>query len=237
MRYKTYRTKDNKRVFHFIFEDQESMNRTFMRFSEFNESPIYKNRLFETTDILKYIPNYYSIVLGHNIPGEVCRKFHERYSVNFSLDELKIIKIVQQNNQQLMNDFYIIATFESDKAKYSAIDHEIAHALYYLNRNYNSEIRRIANKYTRTYKLDFSPMFKVLTYKQYDKTVWWDEIHAFLIDLGLGSVGFFYGRTFKEFIRRLFTGKLALHCKYKRIAYEMKQVYDKYTKELYLEKY
>lgn len=237
MRYKTYRTKDNKRVFHFIFEDQESMNRTFIRFSEFNESPIYKNRLFETTDILKYIPNYYSLVLGHNIPGEACRKFHEKYSVNFSLDELKIIKIVQQNNVQLMNDFYIIATFESDKAKYNAIDHEIAHALYYLNRNYSSEIKIIATKYTKKYKLDFSSMFKVLRYKQYDKTVWWDEIHAFLIDLGLGSVGFFYGRTFKEFIRRLFTGKIALHCKYKRIAYEMKQVYNKYTKELYLEKY
>jgi hypothetical protein len=225
--------KDTKKaIFHFNFATQKEMNLSFIRFSEYIESPKYKGTLFPRQSILDYIPNYDKIVLGHNIPSNKFKEFKVLFKTNFSLFEQIVIEKIDKYNA--FDDFYVIATYNAP-TKFTAIDHETAHALYYLIPKYKQEVLAILNKY----KLDindttsyFSSMYDILEFYEYDKSVWTDEIHAHLVDLGLGFTGFFYGRDLEGFFIQLKKGKVRLHFKYKKIGKDLVRVYNTFKKDL-----
>lgn len=225
--------KEKKCIFHFNFDSQRDMNLSFLRMSEFSESPKYKGTYFEIGQVLAYYPKYLSVVLGHNISGEVFKEFikvikKDRLSERelFVISELeKLIKLKKAK------EFYIIATCKH----FTALNHEIAHAIYDFDKNYRREVNALINFYNVNMcakKSYFRNIFDILLYKEYDKTVWYDELHAFLIDLGLGDKGFFYGRSLLGFFSQLKAGKVHFHFKYKKVAKKMKKIYIEYSKNI-----
>lgn len=216
----------NKAIYHFEFGSVEEMNSSFMRFSEFVESPKYRGKYFERADILEYYPDYGETVLGHNIPGNKYKEFIKVFKGKTSFLEDQIIKEIRKRNH--IKDFYIIATFKQKNTSYSALNHEVSHALYYLHSKYRNTVNTIldeANYDEEDLTSYFSSMYDILDFKEYDKSVWKDEIHAFLVDLGFGDRGFFYGRNIKRFFIQLFKGRIRLHFKYQKLAKQIKQVY------------
>jgi uncharacterized protein Usg len=223
----------HKRIFHFKFFSQEEMNKTFIRFSEFSESPRYKNTFFVHQRILDYIPDYYELVLGHNIPGKRFLEFLKVFNKKLTFEERAVVREVKKVKN--LQDFYIIANFETKNKEYNSLAHETAHALYYLNPDYKKEIGKVLEKYMwddYDITLFFSDMYDILDFKDYDKGVWTDEIHAFLLDLSLGSIGFFYGRNIKGFLRQLKAGKIHLHFKYKKAAKEILDIVIRYAQDI-----
>jgi predicted NodU family carbamoyl transferase len=221
-----FRTYNNKAIYHFEFASVEEMNASFMRFSEFIESPKYKGKYFERDNILEYYPDYHETVLGHNIPGDKYKEFLKVFKGKLSLLEKLVINEIRKRNH--IKDFYIIATPKQKDTSYSSLDHEIAHALYYLYSDYKNTINSVLEK--AGYNEDdltsyFTSMYDIVEFKEYDKSVWKDEIHAFLVDLGFGDKGFFYGRSIKRFFIQLFKRRIRLHFKYQKLAKLIKQIY------------
>lgn len=223
-----FKTEKDKVIYHFIFDSQREMNESFMRFSEFIESPLYKNQEIIKSKILKYIPNYNTLVLRHNIPGDQFEKFLNIHLPFLLTKEKKIYNEVKHFPD--FSNMYLIATFKSKK--YNSIDHELAHALFYLDEKYKYKVNSLLlEKEGQKFEF-FGDMTQILDYKKYSWIVWWDEIHAFLIDLGLGSYRFFYGNNLKDFIVRLFKKKVFLHFKYLKIAKKLTQIYQQHKEEL-----
>lgn len=226
-------------VFHFKYDTRYEMNEAFIRMSEFSESPSLRGKLFKREDVLQIVPDYYDIVLGHNIPGMAYRKFMAMYDTNeiwdsrlrLSNSELKIRNLAPKGELFTEGDFYLIATCKTEKGKFDAINHEMAHAMWYLIPEYRRAVVTALNYEQASHgEMYYKSIQDILTYKEYDSHVWEDETHAFLVDLGLGSVGFFYGRTFKRFLKQLFAGKIRLHFKYKIIAFVLASLYEKFSK-------
>jgi len=234
---KQIRFRNDKFIYHFEYDFRFEMNKGFARFSEFSESPSLRGTVFSLDEVLHITPDYLDIVLGHNIPSDALIKFMKVYTTNdvqhsrnkITNEEHQILKMIPKYRKP--GDFYIIATCKETKGNFNAIDHEIAHAMYYLIPEYrravvtamNYEQKRIGETY-------YKSMQDILTFKEYDSRVWEDEIHAFLVDLGLGSTGFFYGRDFKGFIRQLKAGKIRFHHKYKLIAEVLSSLYHYFYK-------
>jgi hypothetical protein len=229
--------KNRKKIYHFEFDNQQEMNKYFIRLSEITESPKFKNKQFTRSDILDYEKDYYNIVLGHNIAGTSIFNLYK--TMNYLYPEENIIyKYVKKEKNP--DNFCMIATFTTSTKKFQALPHELAHALYYLNNNYYKKISDILGFYnliwfckSHTFKDHFfNEMYDILQYKEYHENVWQDEIHAFLLDLALGSVGFFYGRTFPLFLKQLFKGKVHFHFKYKKISKEILKVYEEFVQDI-----
>ena len=211
-----YRLKNDARIYHFRFKDRVEMNKTFCRFSEFVESPTLKKQNLTHKDILKITPDYYNIVLGHNIPDDCFKIFIKNISLNER--EKNIF-----NNIDITKSFSVIASYDSIK-KFDATKHEFAHAFYALDNEYKIKIDKIIKEEF----LSFKSIENILKYKQYDKDVWQDETHAALLDLSDNSFGFFYGRTFKGMIKQLIHCKIRFHFKYRGVAKKIKIVFNTY---------
>lgn len=226
--------KENKVLIHFEFNTQKEMNQHFKRFSEYIECPDLKGTLFSKKDIDEYYKkekcDYDATVLGHNIPGNKLKQFMKDYKKIETEEELFIIdKLKKYTN---MDNLYIIATYKTNNNNCDALDHEIAHGMFYLIPEYKKKILGEMYKAKKTYGINyFNNIEEILVHKGYDSDVWDDEKHAFLVDLGLGSKGFFYGYTFRKFLKQFWNGKIRFHFKYKELGKKLAKIYLEYKKE------
>ena len=223
-------TNKDKVIYHCIFDTQEEMNHTFIRFTEFIESPTLKGTIFEKSDVEDTYPGYYEEVLGHNVPGNSYLKFLDVYKDCLSTEEIEISNRIPENRAKSEGDFYIIGTFKTT-TNIDVLPHEISHAIFYLIPLYRTMVFGNLN-FAKTVSGDdfFKNMEDILELKMYDKSVWADETHAYLIDLALGNKGFFYGYNFSGFISQLLAGKVRLHFKYIDTAKSMLRTFKYFYK-------
>lgn len=164
----------------FTSESQKELALTFFRVEEYYESQNVQLNgqtfsVFEFLDEMmddKGNIDYFSFWDGFNIPGSVymnwllsCNDL-THYEKEF-YNEIK--KLIDVNK-----DFYIIGVIEKDK---HTLKHEIAHALYYLNKDYKEEINGIS------LEMNITEYFKVrdgLIDMEYDENVLIDEIQAYM---------------------------------------------------------
>jgi hypothetical protein len=158
-------------------DNQEELNRSFMRFTEHYESPnpAFKDKIF-TIGMLK---RWYSVTYGadtyhvdwsgFNIPSKVLRPFTEGLFDPLTTEEQSLLSLFRYRN----DDFYIIGAQTN-----AVLRHELAHALYSHNQSYrsaiNSCIRRNLKYLTKT--------SKYILDKGYHKDVLNDEIQAYVTD-------------------------------------------------------
>lgn len=173
-------------IYHFIFDEQQDMTRAFIRFSEITECDEFYHRPFTVEQYQELycreswgkIPNgwdYYDVVLGFNIPGEV-----------FTPSILSMLHPLHWREQEVVrrlvgpatrmftggDRFYVIATFGESNF---TVDHEIAHALWYVDKVYRGLQRRLVQKMP-----DPGPLNDWLIRRGYSERVLEDERHAFL---------------------------------------------------------
>ncbi len=178
------------------------LNYAFMRFQEFFESPEFAGKKFSREEFTSWYANsvkqdyhsYYNDWAGFNLPsraisGFIAAKFDDLEPIEkYLLDT--IINSVGSSEK-----FYVIGTNQTEvdltqvgKAinqkpedhdeDLSTVEHELAHALYYLNDHYKNEVDKILTTLAIS---DATAISQNLIREGYTDDVILDETHAYLL--------------------------------------------------------
>jgi hypothetical protein len=164
------------RVFHIEFKNQLEITSTLMRFQEYFESPKFKNKIFTIKEYVKWYTDtngkfsYFTDWNGFNFPSSVLKPFYDKKFKTLTKREKAVLNLFKN----VTGKFYIIGTHEAKKKDLSLIRHEIAHALYYTDKEYRDSVNAILEN------VDTSPINGVLARFGYHKSVFLDEVHAYL---------------------------------------------------------
>ena len=127
-------------IIHVNFDTQEELTKTFCRFQEHYESPEFAGKIFTLGQYREWYSEryggwtYYTDWNGFNIPNIVLEPFKKGLFDPLSEEEQLFLDLFKHRTGK----FYIIGTHTSKQDE--ALDHEICHALYYLDREYKEEI-------------------------------------------------------------------------------------------------
>lgn len=167
-----------------IFDTQEDITSTFLRFQEHYESPEFKGKFFSLEEYKTwYIKNspkgkktgkftYYSDWNGFNIPSYILEPFYSGKFSPLSSQENEFLELFKDKQ----SPFYIIGIHKSIKKLGALLEHEIAHGLFYTDNNYKSEVLKILSKF------DIEPIKAWLRSNAgYHEQVLEDECHAYSI--------------------------------------------------------
>lgn len=168
-------------VFYLLFKDRIELAKTMLRFQEHFESPMYRGKVFSKKEFEAWYRqkkngkfDYYDFWGdGFNIPSHVLNAFYSGEFKNLTAKEKLILNAFRNRRH---TKFYVIATAKNSETK--TFEHEIAHALYYLNPEYRAEIEQVLNS------IDIRPVEKFLKefYGDYHDSVLRDEAHAWLMN-------------------------------------------------------
>ena len=215
----------------FNFKDQYQMTSTLMRVQEFYENAKIRNQFLSVEQVMDSLYSqdsgkeftYFYEVEGCNMSGDKILEFFKNVD-GFPSTFLKNVDgfpLVHQymdkeihfwetikENIDITKDFYLIATYGKNDA--DAFNHEIAHGLYYLNKNYKRDMNKLIKDYKHKDKA-----YKALRDIQYATSVLKDELQAY-----------FATSTKKYLVNHLKMDKEVY------IPKEFRQVYIKYCKEI-----
>ena len=174
----------SKNILLFTFEAQKELALTFFRVQEYYESPYndLHGKEFSVFDFLNTMMNekgeidYFAKWCGFNIPGIVINKWINSLrdsptpSENIFWEEI-------YKNVSLKKPFYVIGALEKD---IETIDHEIAHALYYMNKEFYENMDILNDKFRKNFPKIYNSMSRHLKKMEYRPEVIKDEIQAYL---------------------------------------------------------
>ena len=174
------------RLFHAKFKGQRAMCSTFMRFQEYYESPNdkFRGHYFTKAQYAKWYAeqrgefSYYEDWGGFNVPNNIIEAFANGTFDPLSAREKNLLAVLSSFRPKLFDKpFYLIATC----GRAADIAHEVAHGLWYLNKDYKKEME--------CYLESFSPVFKrrflrALGEGGYCADVLPDELQAYIITEG-----------------------------------------------------
>jgi hypothetical protein len=177
--------KINDNILLFKFKKVSDISLTFFRVQEYYESQNKKllgkkfsvfDFIVESIDKEGFIPYFFSWS-GFNVP---CWAYNEWFDL-FKYEELteyeKILSHLVRDNRPEEGKFYIIAALEKDK---STIDHELAHALYYLNPAYRADMQVLTHSMSLHFPDNYNTLKDYLKELGYNEKVYDDEIQAYL---------------------------------------------------------
>lgn len=171
------------RIIHVNLKTQYDVCATFLRLQEFYESP-YPNIQGQFFSLDMYMDTYAadrgnftytSDWSGFNVPGSVIIEFAELFAPYLTLRERNLLETCREFLDAEDPQFYLIGTYGEDNAV--TIDHELAHAFYYLDHEYreNANILVAALKAPQKHKF-----IETLTGFGYANDVLRDETQAYL---------------------------------------------------------
>jgi len=173
-------------IFAVIVKNDYDRCMLFCRYSEFYESP-FKNirgKDFSLQFFMKYYIEknklnsfeYHNHWAGFNIPSIIIEKALKKFTIKNEYDVLMEKIYNYCNNNQKNNNFYLIGV---KKMEGDITNHEIAHGLYYLNKDYKREMKSLIHKINQK---DYGTIKKKLISLGYTnkKTIIDDEIQAYL---------------------------------------------------------
>jgi hypothetical protein len=155
----------------------------FLRPQEFYESnfPNIQNNYFTLEEYIDtYVHatgafTYYNDWAGFNISSYHIKQFFNKFAYNLSKKEIILLELLKKINPELTDPFYVIGTKHQDA---KSINHELAHAYYYLNTNYRAYMEKESLKFSLSLwdKLNCNLQENYL----YNKNVIRDEAQAYL---------------------------------------------------------
>lgn len=173
-------------VYHCVIDSIYELGMTFCRLQEYYESP-FKNIKGKSFDLLNFMSQYVkynqeSIFTysddwcGFNIPDKVFRKYQIINSIGHKNKyDLTIDSIYQDIISEMGDDkFYLIASNGNNDTTFN---HEVAHAFYYLNKDYRKTTNKLINKINSSL---LNKLKDALLDLGYTKSVLNDEIQAYL---------------------------------------------------------
>jgi len=173
------------RVFLVEVDDSYDLNMLFCRAQEFYESP-YKSIRNKKFTLLEFIAlyskhrgdgnfTYPTDWAGFNVPGNVLDTLYNgKNIVDFNVYDKTLKDIIDICSPE-SGKYYIIG---SDTDNDETIDHELAHALFYLNKQYKKDTTKIVKSLPdKIYKKICNGLFD----HGYIKSVIVDEVQAYLV--------------------------------------------------------
>lgn len=185
---------NDSRIIHLHYQTQYELTSTFVRLQEFYESPFsnIRGNYFTLDEFMdSYVAakgefSYFSDWGGFNVPGnaviDFCDTFANEYRENgYRQKEHDLLYHINNNEEKFIynrnKDFYVIGTFGNDvDDATSCMEHELAHAYFYLSAEYNSIQRLNYNALPGEIK---AKVGVTLTEMGYDESVIEDEVQAY----------------------------------------------------------
>ena len=192
------------RIYCAIIDDDYDRAMLFCRHQEFYESPIKKFRgeYFTWMEYMRHYKDYWNkdtftypiYWSGYNIPSTVLEKSNDAFYKETEYDEIMndivfyCANDAMERNDGTRCDWYLIGASSKDV---KTMNHEIAHALYFTNREYRM---RVQYQLSLIPKKTMDKIDKKLIKMGYvdDRKILDDEAHAFL------STGLYNGLDTKE---------------------------------------
>lgn len=169
-------------VFHVTVKDSYDLCMLFCRAQEFYESPFKEIRgkhfaLLKFMEIYsKRIGNgcftYCSDWGGFNVPGKVIYDLFSQEIIDFNLYDKTLYEIHKAIDKK---DYYLIGSQPKDE---STIEHEAAHAFFYLHKKYKKVALKVVNDIP---KKAFAKIEKHLKDIGYSNKTLKDEVHAYVL--------------------------------------------------------
>lgn len=142
-----------KNIFLLEFHNEYDMCMTFLRYQEYYESPFskFRGKSFKILDFMKWYSlkfgkgsfTYPIDWAGFNFYGNVIKEVRDLGIPDLNEYDAQMYKVYQQCKKKAAGDkFYIIGVVKDN----GALDHEIAHGLYYLNPHYKREMNALVKK-------------------------------------------------------------------------------------------
>lgn len=173
-------------------DDQYDRSMLFCRYQEFYESPFKQIRgkyftleqymkLYTKKNGKKFFTYPYDWT-GYNIPSNVLDKAHDKFYKETEYDEIMndiyfyCALNAQNKNNGTSHDWYLIGASSKDL---KTMDHEIAHGLYFTNKEYRKSTKELIGTIKPTH---YNKLKKTLVKMGYvgDKKIIDDEIQAFM---------------------------------------------------------
>jgi len=204
------------RIFLFEFSNHYDMCMHFLRYQEFYESPSpkFRGKSFRILDFMKWYtfkygngsftyPNDWN---GFNIPGDTINKVCQLGLPDQNpYDKEMLLAWNKCNSKANGEPFYIIGVVRGNKA----LNHEIAHGLFYLNKEYKKETVRLVKELPTSIRKTINDGLKKLGYTP---KVYVDETQAYMstgLSEAFGKVDQWKGERadfeacFKKFSRKV----------------------------------
>jgi hypothetical protein len=191
-------------VYCVIVDDNYDRAMLFCRYQEFYETPFkkFRGKYFSWVEYMRHYKKFWKKDVftypedwsGYNIPSNVLEKGVDAFYKETQYDEIMnniyfyCANDTQQKNDGTHKPWYLIGASSKDL---KTMDHEIAHGLYYTNKEYNAEVKKLIAEIKPTH---YNKLKKKLIKMGYvdDKKIIDDEIQAFM------STGLYNGLEVKE---------------------------------------
>ena len=178
----------DNRIVHLHYDTRERLCSDFVRLQEFYESPFDDIRgHFFTLDQFKerYSADrggftYFTDWSGFNVPGNVVIEFRDKFYAGMREEEWGLLFSIDKDDKFVYRrdpNFYVIGTFGRDPEKNNTVNHELAHAYFYLYPAYKA--KQLAVIETMNPETLERVSQKILN-MGYDQSVIYDEVQAYL---------------------------------------------------------
>lgn len=155
-------------------DSQDELGASFLRFQEFYESPEFKGKVFTLGQFRQWYAKEYGAFTytkdwtGFNIPSYVLKPFIDGLFDPLTEAEQYMVNLFKDREDR----FYIIGSQDGS----DVLEHEICHALFYVNEKYRDEVTKLINSNKKKLK----PVFDWVASKMYHESVHLDEVHAYM---------------------------------------------------------
>lgn len=165
------------------FNTQKDLALAFCRVEEYYEgNPKVNGKYLSFVDFIDAFMtddgklDYFHYWTGFNIPGNIYMEWSQKNMSDKTYWETALAQAIS-SKLDLEKPFYIIG---SKKGSKNVIDHEIAHALYYMNSNYKSAMNELNYNFNKQYRMQYCKVVKNLKSMGYGQNVVRDEIQAYM---------------------------------------------------------
>jgi hypothetical protein len=165
------------------FNTQKDLALAFCRVEEYYEGRPQLNRNYTSfVDFIDFFMkddgtiDYFNYWSGFNIPGNVFMEWSQKEMWDKTYWELALINEVEKK-LDLTKPFYIIG---GKKGDVNVIDHEIAHALYFMNDEYKELMESLNYDFYKKYRMQYSKVVKALKKMGYGENVIKDEVQSYM---------------------------------------------------------
>jgi ribosomal protein S9 len=169
------------------FNTQKDLALAFCRVEEYYEgNPKVNGKYLSFVDFIDaFMSNdgkldYFNYWTGFNIPGNVYMEWAQQNMQDKTYWELALADVVSKK-LDTSKPFYIIGGKKGDA---EVIDHEIAHALYYMNADYRETMDSTNYYFYKNIRMEYSKMVKALKKMGYGDNVIKDEVQAYMSTSG-----------------------------------------------------
>ena len=203
------------------FDTQKELALSFCRVEEFYEGNPRVNGKYLTLE--QFIDefttpdgklNYFNYWTGFNIPGYSFKSWFGQMAGELTKWESALGQAVAEK-LDMQKPFYVIGGVKGDM---EVIDHEIAHALYYMNEEYKSLMDTANYQFYKELRSEYSKMVKALKKMGYGDNVIKDEVQAYMSTSGKKELVEKFGLDFSKIqgFRKLYRKVLSQYNTYKK---------------------